>query len=616
MKRRRGMAGLAALLLATVPAWGQALAPRGLTLVEQRMHQDVTHLASPELEGRGVATQGINKAADFIAGEFKKAGLQPASPDGSYFLPFTMPGATLNGPASLVLHSPGGREIVLRPGVDFQPMGMSHPGKLTAPLVFVGYGITSKDPAVDEYAGLDVAGKVVVVLRDTFRVGRADRPGANWTRRYGSLTEKMKNAEEHKAAAIVFVNDRDTASDGDELLNFGFSASSPSPYKLPAFHMKRWPLEFMLPGDLPGQSGPVGLEGVERAIDRDLMPRSTALTGWTASLDVPVARGTIPLKNVAGVLPGSGPLAEETVVIGAHYDHVGYGGPQSLARSKKMAIHHGADDNASGTTMLLELARVFGQVPQREGRRLLFLAFSGEESGLLGSAAYVKQPVIPLDKTTAMVNMDMVGRLTKDKDTGKDRLTVYGTGSAKGFDALIEALNKKYDFQLKKVATGMGPSDQMSFYLKKIPVFFFFTNDHADYHRPSDTADKINVAGMKRVGEMVAEVVAQLSTTQERPAYVSVTSPGGKPGASGPRLGISPDYGDDKEGVLLGGVSEGAPAAKAGLKGGDRIVEIGGKPVKSLENYMVLMSGFKLGETLEVGVIRAGKKENFKVKLE
>src|SRR5262249_39723377 len=154
---------------------------------------------------------------------------------------------------------------------------------------------------------------------------------------------------------------------------------------------------------------------------------------------------------------------------------------------KRMAIHHGADDNASGTTTLIELARRFGQTPDREGRRLVFIAFSGEELGLYGSVHYCKEPLYPLEETAAMLNLDMVGRLRPDADSGKDKLIVYGTGTAKTFDDLIETLNKKYDFKLQKVRTGTGPSDHASFYVKKVPVFFFFTGDHGDYHRPSDT---------------------------------------------------------------------------------------------------------------------------------
>ncbi len=578
---------------------------------EARLRRDVTYLASDELEGRGVTTRGINLAADYIAAEFKKAGLKPGGPDGSYFQPFTMPGAVLVAPSTLKLRGPDGQTIELKPGVQFQTQGVSGSGQVSGGVVFVGYGITSKEPALDEYADVNVTGKVVVILRDTVRPDNKYARNPNWHRKFASLSEKMNNAASHKAAAILLVNDRDTAKDGDDLLNFGYYAGVGGQLlrlpDIPVLQVRRAVVEEMM-----GEK----LENVERDIDRDLQPRSRELTGWTASADVSVwrSKNALKLKNVVGVLEGSGPLADETVIVGAHYDHVGYGGANSLAELKKMAIHHGADDNASGTTAVMELARRFGAMPHREGRRLVFMTFSAEESGLIGSEAYCHDPLFPLEKTAAMVNLDMVGRLTKDKETCKDRLTIYGTGTAKTFDALIDSLNKKYDFQLKKVPTGLGPSDQMTFYQKKIPVFFFFTNDHPDYHRPSDTSDKINVPGMRRVVDLTEDLTAQLATGP-RPEYVQVAGPR-LSGGGGPRLGIRPDYGDDKEGVLLSGVSDGAPAARAGLKEGDRIVEIAGQPVKSLEGYMAVMAGQKPGSTIDVGVLRGKERKVFKVKLD
>jgi hypothetical protein len=580
---------------------------------EARLKRDITYLASDELEGRGVTTRGINLAADYIADGFKKAGLKPGGKDGTYFQPFTMPGAVLLKPATLTLRGPEGQEIELKAGQHFQPMGVSTSGKASAPVVFVGYGIASKDPIkIDEYAGLDVAGKVVVILRDTFRADNKEAVQQNWRRKYASMTEKMNNAVAHKAAAILFVNDRDTASDGDDLLDFGYYAGVGGAImrlpEIPALQVRRSVVEQMLGAKL---------EDLERDIDRDLKPRSRSADGWQASLSVEVrrAKDAIKVRNVVGVLEGSGKFKDETVILGAHYDHVGYGGANSLAGLKKMAIHHGADDNGSGTTSILELARRFAAMPKREGRRLVFMTFSAEESGLIGSEAYCKDPIFPLDKTAAMINLDMVGRLVNDKDSGKGRLTVYGTGTAKNFDSLIESLNKKYEFQLKKVASGIGPSDQMTFYEKKIPVFFFFTNDHGDYHRPSDTSDKINVPGMRRVVDLTEDLALSLATS-DRPEYVQVKGPAMGTGGGGPRLGIKPDYGDDKEGVLLSGVADGEPAAKAGLKAGDRIVEIAGQPVKSLEGYMSVMHGQKPGSTIDVTVMREKEKKVFKVKLD
>jgi Zn-dependent M28 family amino/carboxypeptidase len=594
-----------------------------------RMGKDITFLASDELEGRGVSTKGINLAADYIAQEFKKAGLKPATPAGSYFQPFTMHGyAKLDSPNTLGLRGPQGQQLELRLGTDFQVLGLSGAGKAAAPLVFVGYGITSKEAKYDDYQGLDVAGKIVIILRKTPRfenphaplAGPAAVPTPGRPTRavsaayYASLTTKLDNAERHKAAAVLFVNDQETARNADTLMDFRYTAFADGS-KLPTLQLRRSVVDELLQS-CRGQK----LKEIEEDIDRDLTPRSTLLTGWTADLEAQVSRPAIHVKNVVGVLEGAGPLANETVIIGAHYDHLGYGSLFSLAPQSQQgkAIHHGADDNGSGTAMLMELARRFSQTPNRLGRRLVFIAFSGEESGLLGSAYYCKQPLVPLENTVAMVNMDMVGRLRADEATHQDKLIVYGTGSARTFDKLIDSLNAKFGFQIKKVASGMGPSDQQSFYVKNIPVYFFFTGEHKDYHRPSDTADKINLAGMAKVADLVENLLYYLQSVSERPQFVKVVEPASsnRPHMDGPRLGIMPSYNDDKEGVLLGGVSEGTPAAKAGLKEGDRIVEMDGKPVKNLEVYMALMAGHKKGDAFDVRIVRAGKLQTVKVKLE
>jgi hypothetical protein len=320
------------------------------------------------------------------------------------------------------------------------------------------------------------------------------------------------------------------------------------------------------------------------------------------------------------VLEGNGPLAKETIVVGAHYDHLGYGGRGSLLRDpNQKAIHNGADDNASGTTALLELARRYGAQNGRAGRRLVFIAFSAEESGLIGSAHYVKNPIVPLKDTAAMVNLDMVGRLRPDPKTGKDRVLVEGSGTAKTFEALLDDLVKKYDLTMVRQKSGYGPSDHESFYSAKpqIPVIFFWTGDHPDYHKPSDTADKINVAGMRKIVELTEDVLDHLTTVKERPEVVSLPRPTRGPGpGGGPTLGIRPGYGEDVEGVLVGGVTPGRPAAKAGIQEGDLIVEIGGRRIKNLEGYMVQLRNFRKGDTVDVAVVRGGKKVMLKVTLE
>jgi hypothetical protein len=590
-------------------------APQPGRASEARLRRDVTYLASDLCEGRGPTTRGLRRAGDYVAAEFRKAGLKPGGTDGSYFQTFTLRAAFLEGPARLALRGPLGQEVVLKEGVQFWPMGLGRTGRVTAPVVFAGYGITGPGGRYDDYAGLDVAGKVVVVFRGT------PRGGGGELRAMAPLVRKLANAQKHRAAAVLFVNDAATARDGDGLLDFNYTALGRTETTLPAFHVRRSVLEAMLQNP-DAYADPAALEG---AIDRDLKPHSFALEGWTVRLDLKVREGQLPLNNVVGVLDGAGPLARETVVVGAHYDHLGYGGAGgSLSGSRKMAIHHGADDNASGTTALMELARRFAAEPHppRAGggrggwRRLVFIAFSGEELGLLGSEHYCKKPLFPLADTAAMFNLDMVGRLRPDKDTGRAKLLTEGSGTAKPFAGLLDELAGKYDFKMVNKASGFGPSDHASFCGKKVPVLFFWTGDHPDYHRPSDTADKINVAGMRRVVDLSAAVVTYLATLDPRPAFVEVKAPRGFGARDVPRLGFRPSYDDEGEGVLLGGIAEGGPADKAGLREGDRIVAVAGKPVKNLLTYMQVMSTQKKGTTIEILALRGGKEQGFKVKLE
>jgi hypothetical protein len=601
---RHGLVRWLFFLLGALPPLGAARAGALDDSVQARLRRDVTFLASDQCEGRGVATPGINIAATYIAAEFKKAGLRPGGANGSYYQPFTMPGGVLEAPPQLTLAGPLGQRVELKEGQDYEPMGLSHPGQVRdAPLVFAGYGATvaTKELSYDDYAGLDVTGKVVLVLRETPRAGNASAPFGGG-RRPGSLVEKLQNAEKHGAVAVLFVNDSGDAADGDDLTNFSYSATVTTTARLPAFHVRRQVADTVLQSSL-GAS----LAEREQNIDRDLKPHSALLRGWAVSLDLQVGR-TIRVKNVVGYLDGAGPLAQQTVVVGAHYDHLGYGGPGSLSGLKKPALHHGADDNGSGDTCLMELARHFARLPNRQGRRLVFVAFSGEEMGLYGSVHYCKEPLFPLEDTAAMVNLDMVGRLRPDKETKKDRLIIEGTGTARTFNDLLDRVNARYDFQMKRVPSGFGPSDHASFYAKQVPVLFFFTDDHDDYHRPSDTADKINVAGMERVLDMAEDVIAELAAAPERPRYVKLATTSNPAPGDFPKVGIRPSYGDDREGVLLDGVSDGGPAAKAGLKAGDRIVDVAGRPVKNLEAYMTLIRAHKKGEPLEFGILRDGKR--------
>jgi hypothetical protein len=602
MVRRWSGIGVVVALCA-FSAWGQTLGQTPEIQSLANMKRDLYFLASEECEGRGPGTKGIDLAADYIAKQFAAAGLKPGGVEGGYFQPFTIKGGSvLEKPNSVAFTGPDKKTISVEFDKGFQVMGLSGSGTVSAPVVFVGYGLQT-NLKYDEYVGHDVKGKIVVMVRRTPRY-TSDKPfGGDRRNEFASLEKKVALAEANKAAAIILVND--VSEPGDALPGFSYLAAATSS-KIPCVQVKRSVLDPVLQSGL-GMS----LKEIEKSIDADLKPLSGPVKGWTAKVEAHVGRPMIPVKNVIGVLEGNGPLAKEILVVGAHYDHLGYGGQGSLAKGSK-AIHHGADDNASGTTAMMEIARRFAEKKDRQGRKLVFMAFSAEERGLLGSRYFCNNPLFPLADVAAMVNIDMVGKLRPDKETQKDKLIVQGIDTSKNFGELVEKLNKP-GFQFSKTKGGNGPSDHSSFYDKKIPVLFFWTGTHPDYHRPTDTADRINYDGMMRIVDYVDTVVGELASVSQRPDFIQVKGSATVGAPKGPRLGVTPNYESDKEGVLVDGVAAGGAAEKAGLKAGDRIVEIAGKTVSNIETYMVIMSQQKVGQAIEIQILRDGNKKAVKI---
>lgn len=598
--------------------------------------KDVYYLAGEECDGRGVGTDGNRKAGEYVATAFRKAGLTPGGVNGTYFQPFEIAGPTrLGTPNTFTLTDPRGKVLDVDYGTDFTPTAMSGSGKTQAGVVFVGYGITAEKPAFDEYAGVDVKGKFVVVLRKAPRYGTKDAPFATDST-HPSLVGKVENAVQHGAAGVLFVND--AAEKDDALMAFGYARGAVQ--DIPVLHIKRAVLAQML-------GGAAALMATEIGISENLKPRSRVLKDWTAAAEVTVTKNVIPARNVVAVSEGSGPLADETVVVGAHYDHLGRGEFGSLGGPEgKGKVHYGADDNASGTAGLMELARRFGAMKNRSGRRVVFVAFSGEERGLFGSIHYCKQPSFPLEKTVFMLNMDMIGRVVSVDDDAslvrfgsivgtavaaqlpgavvkRDRVVVYGTGTADGLNELVTVANRGPDFKVLRVPGGTGPSDHDSFYRKKVPVLFFFTGTHRDYHRPSDTADKINYAGLKKVADMAEFLLMHLAEVNTRPKYLVTTGGWADPTEDRPRsssrtgmpkLGIMPgNYEATSGGVLVEGLSPGGAAEKGGVMPQDVVVEIAGRPVKEINSYMTAMAAQKAGQQIEVVVLRKDKRVTLKV---
>lgn len=644
MNRVRGAfaATLAGFLLVTSAARA-AENEKVLSAAATRMQADVTFLADDAQEGRGAGTKGLDRAADFIAKRFEEIGLKPPPGGNGYFQDFTIPGKVDLGEAqTLKVSGPDGFAAEGKLKESFTPLAVGIGGKVEgADIVFVGYGITAKDDALkleyDDYAGLDVKGKVVLMLRREPQLNDDESKfGGRQTTTYATFRHKATNAFQHDAAAVILVNDKAGLRDAEDQL-VAFEAAGGGGSRIPFVMATRAWADALLKA-----AGKPALAEIEDKIDKDLKPQSFPLDGFKADLAVEITRDDYKLKNVIGVLEGSGPLADETIIIGGHYDHLGNGVQGGSLAFGSNDIHNGADDNASGTALFLELARRLAHREDPLPRRVVFMGFSGEELGLLGSHYYCEHPLYPLDKTVFMVNFDMVGRLSNDS-----ALSVLGVGTSDGMDEILESLGTAAGFKLKLTAgasDGLGGSDHQSFMAKRVPVAFFFTGLHSQYHRPSDDTPLINFAGMSRIADLTEQVILGVVTRPERPIY---TTPRRNPvktakqdagaahdhGADNPHagapedkpkvgavarawLGTQPDYAEgDGKGIKLGGVTEGSPAEKAGLKGGDVIVEFAGKKIGTLDDFMDALTRHSPGESVEIGIVRDGKDRKVKATL-
>ncbi|MBL8867440.1 MAG: M28 family peptidase [Planctomycetia bacterium] len=607
---------LAAFAVVAFGSTSHAASPEA---VLERMKKDIFYLAGEECAGRGVGTPGIDKAADHIAASFKSSGLEPGFKDG-YFQPFSFPGRSrLGSPNKVILALKDKDAAELKVSEEFSVVGTSANGTFKAELVFAGYGLSIAADKVkyDDYAGLDVKGKIVVVLRKTPKAEQKDNPFVGPLEDAAALVAKIELAAKKEAAGIVFVNDQTYGKQGDALMDLRRSGGATA--KFPVLQIKRAVLEKMIASQ--GKK----LDEIEKAIDKDIKPMSMILAGCSLDGTVTINREPIHAKNVVGVLPGSGPLADETIVIGAHYDHLGTSSQGSLGGAAAAGkVHYGADDNASGTTGLLELARRFGDMKNRYGRRIVFVAFSGEEMGLHGSKYYADHPITPVEKTVFMLNMDMIGRAATVEEMGKKKLRVIasGVGSSDSFSKLVDAVNAKVDFKLMKTEPGTGPSDHQSFYLKKIPVLFIHTGTHKDYHRPTDTPDKAEIVGMTKIADFCEAIAAHIAVLPERPNYLVTKGRWSDPTDTSPRqmmnmprLGLMPgNYEDEADkGVLVEDVIPGGAAEAGGVKAGDFVINIAGTPVKNIDDYMKALAAQKPNVEIEITVMRKAEKKQLKV---
>ena len=524
----------------------------------ERLRAHVTYLASDKLEGRRTGSAGATAAAEYIAKEFARAGLRrsvgrdlagmsvlEADSPRRYMQEFPFVAGVELGQKNALAAKPdwGGEAVALRAGVDWMPLGFSSSGKVeAAPAVFVHYGIAASELNRDDYAGADVKGKVVIALDGT---PDGDNPHGGFGR-YGDPRWKAAAAKDRGAKALVLLSLKEKFSD-DKLSALSYDNSGEAGLPVVALAKPAW--ERLLES-VPEDKKSTGLVAGARAHAAQAGgPKKFEKFSWSLTADV--VRRSAPAYNVVGVLEGTDPAVKgEAIVIGAHYDHLGRGGRGSLA-PREGEIHHGADDNASGVAGLLELARIFSS--NRTGRSLVFVAFGGEEEGLLGSNYYVNHPVWPLDKTVAMINMDMIGRM-KEK-----RLMIGGVGTAAEWRGWIDDNNLTagvipsadtkssivtlQGFTLTLNEDGYGPSDHSSFYAKQVPVLFFFTGTHEDYHKPSDTAEKIAYEDAARLLNFIANIVRSIDAGTKRPTYAVARSQGqGRSVGFRVYLGTIPNY--------------------------------------------------------------------------
>ena len=619
MKTQKFSILLAALLLTTVAVVAQQ--QQSLEPNVERLKKDVSHLASDALDGRRTGTPGADQAARYIAGEFSKIGLKAGVARYLQSFPYVA-GVELGKNNRLTAN-----DVSVRVSKDWTPLGFSANGSVEkAAAILVGYGITVSELKHNDYASPKVAGRVAIALSGT---PDGDNPHGQFAR-YEDVRWKAIAARNAGAKALIAIaREQNFSEDRLARLRYDNTAGDAG---IPVIAISRQAAEQLLNTQLAD---------FEQAA-KSKSEAAYAEVAIPINVSVDIIRKEVPAYNVIGVLEGSDPtLKNENIVIGAHYDHLGRGGDGSGSLSPNSKdIHHGADDNASGTAGLLELARIFSKQQPKLKRTLIFIAFGGEEEGLLGSAYYVNHPLTPLTNTVAMINMDMIGRMRDRK------LVIGGVGTAQEWKMIItqanSALSMKVSahspapvkgvpivvsangrpivttdpngaFDLTMNEDGYGPSDHSQFYGKKVPVLFFWTGNHSDYHKPSDTFEKINYDDEARILSLVARIVRDVDGAEKRLTYQAAKADPPRGGGFRVYLGTIPNYAERTNGLLIDGVREGSPAEKAGMKPGDRIVKIGSREVKDVYDYTYALGEMKAGQEYVFEVMRGSEKLSLKV---
>lgn len=574
--------------------------------IVSRVRADIEYFASDELEGRGIETKGIELAAERILAEYEKFGLNPGMPDGSFrqSFPVTIGNVTIADTTRVELTGPDGKKLTLRVKDQFQPIRRGANAEAKGELVFIGYGITSEEDNYDDYSGIDVEGKVVVLIRrePQNREGGAFR--GQETSSHAYIDRKLALVMQAKAAAVLFVNNYSGSAspEPDELADpssFGNEGDA-----VPFVHVKRSVIDAILqttPLKVADEKTLSSLAEVSDYIDQNLKPLSQEIVGWSADVSTRFAANTVSTDNLIGVIEGEGPLADETIVIGGHYDHLGYGGFGSRTQNRTGEIHNGADDNASGTAAVVELARRIASGPKPK-RRMVFICFSGEERGLIGSNYYVAHPVFPLEKTVAMLNFDMIGNLKNN------RVDVNGVGSAAEFAEIVRKADEATPIDITVIPGAFAGSDHLPFYQRGIPVMFCFTGMTDIYHTPDDDFSTLNIEGAVSVIDYSEQLLLGMDALEKRPTFRGAVTAGRRPAvARVPFLGIQPNIAaSGADGIVLRGVRPQSPAAAAGLQTGDLITKVGDTDVTGYPTLVEKLTASKAGDKLKL-IVRRGE---------
>lgn len=577
--------------------------------------RDVGYLASDELEGRGTGQPGIDLAAEYIAKELEAAGVKPAGDNGTFFQNFTLKLKSRIGDDTKLTYAVNNRRTyrTAAPGEDYTPLPFSDNGPFSGEVVFAGYGIEDEDLDYDDFKGLDLEGKVVLVLR---RAPKFD----DFSPRAMSFMAKAQAAAARDATAVLVVNPIDD-EDGDKLYSmdsggagrrggFNFGGNS-----IPIMHIRQGLADTLLKA-----GGLGGLAEVQKKIETGEKPASALLKGVRVKGNCKVEPVDSPVRNVVGMIPGTGPQKDEIIIIGGHYDHLGIRNKGDAKFNPLKDISNGADDNGSGTTGVMMLARAYAKQPPN--RSMLVMLYTAEEIGLLGSQHFAKTPTegIDLKKCVAMLNFDMIGRL-------KDNKLEVGGMRTGNFQDTIHKLAEPYGFRIIDGGGGRGPSDHTSFYNKNIPVLFFFTGIHKQYHQPEDDTPLLNIPGAIKIVRFAADVIDTIDAAPQRPPFKTDTTretllrqdapetpaaPLAGPARPGVKLGVIPGEGGEN-GLLVREVQDDTPASRAGLKAEDRIVRIGDSKISDRPSLLATLAKMKPDEKTAVVIHRDGREVTLNV---